>query len=302
MIMTTAVCVVVLSCTKDKTDYEAEIDTVVTEHLTFKEAARFEKEGYTIRIASLNGTFYKGYNEIRVSVQQGATPVLPEEVTCLPIFTDAQGEHTTGPHGRELVHQADSGYHASYAVFTEESRAGNEWRLYMGFRINGTLHELDEAITVTPQPNKNLNMTSFTGTDGGRYVIALVAPQKPQVAENELVAGIYRYNEPTSAPSANFPDPAQFSYAAVSGYSLHLDPRMPEPSMGNHSSPNNEDLTQQSDGLYHGLVNYTMTGNWTLNFILSDQLGKIVKGTVVPSDFTPGVQGVKSELYLDILF
>lgn len=302
MIMAAALYVVVSSCTKDKTDYEAEIETVVTEHLTFKEAARFEKDGYTIHIASLNGTFYKGYNEVHVSVQRGAVAVEPEEITCLPIFTDAKGQHTTGPHGYQLVHQADSGYHTSYVVFTQESGTGNEWRLYMSFRANGVTHQLDEAIAVVPQPNKNLNMTSFIGSDGEHYVIALVGPQKPNVAENELVAGIYRYDKPSTATSGNFPEPELFSYAAVEGYTLQLDPRMPEPSMGNHSSPNNKDLTARSDGLYQGVVNYTMTGNWTLNFILSDPLGKIVKGTVVPDDFTPGVQGVKSELYLDILF
>jgi len=83
---------------------------------------------------------------------------------------------------------------------------------------------------------------------------------------------------------------------------LQLDPRMPEPSMGNHSSPNIKDLKQQNDGLYHGVVNYTMTGNWTLNFIMQNQDGQIIKGTVVPDDFTPGIEGVKSDLHIDILF
>src|SRR5690606_20838826 len=122
------------------------------------------------------------------------------------------------------------------------------------------------------------------------------APEKPLVGENELVAGIYKFNAPTSSPFRDFPDPSQFSYTEVNGYTLQLDPRMPEPSMGNHSSPNNEDLTQQSDGLYHGVVNYTMTGNWTLNFIMRDSNGRILKGTEVPTDFTPGKAGVKSEL------
>ena len=77
---------------------------------------------------------------------------------------------------------------------------------------------------------------------------------------------------------------------------------MPEPSMGNHSSPNNKDLVQGDDGFYHGVVNYTMTGNWTLNFIFMNQNGKILKGTEVPKDFTPGVECKKSELFIDILF
>jgi len=45
-----------------------------------------------------------------------------------------------------------------------------------------------------------------------------------------------------------------------------------------------------------------MTGNWTLNFILTNSDGKIVMGTVVPTDFTPGIAGKKSDLHIDILF
>ena len=147
----------------------------------------------------------------------------------------------------------------------------------------------------------NLNMTAFTASDDEQYFIALVAPQSPGVAENDLVAGIYKYNKPTNLEGA-FPDLSQYSYSIVTDYTLYLDPRMPEPSMGNHSSPNNQDLTQQSDSLYHGVVNYTMTGNWTLNFIFQNDSGRIIKGTEVPTDFTPGIEGEKSELYIDILF
>ena len=128
-----------------------------------------------------------------------------------------------------------------------------------------------------------------------------MAPQKPRVAENALVAGIYKYNEPTE-PAGTFPDLAQFSYSEVSNYTLLLDPRMPEPSMGNHSSPNNVDLAQQADGLYYGTVNYTMTGEWTLNFILKNQTGGVIKGTEVSTEFTPGIEGARSELHIDILF
>jgi hypothetical protein len=139
-------------------------------------------------------------------------------------------------------------------------------------------------------------MTSFSGKDGEQYFIALISPQKPNVSENKLVAGIYKYLRPTEDNSS------PFSYTVVNNHKLLLDPRMPEPSMGNHSSPNNQDLTQQSDGLYHGVVNYTMTGNWTLNFILLDSNEKVIKGTEVSTDFTPGIHGAKSELYIDTLF
>jgi len=300
----TVLCFVVVSCTKEKTDYEAEIDTEVTEHHEFKEVYAINSDGYKISIEALNGTFYKGYNEIRLKITGSQTGAEADAtaVTFLPIMSNANGDRTSCPHRYDLVYRQDESYFSGYSVFTDESGAERTWELYISFTIAGQTHTVKQNISVSEQTNQNLNMTTFTGKDEQQYFIALVSPQKPKVGENELVAGIYRYNRPTNPPSGDFPDASQFSYTEVSGFTLQLDPRMPEPSMGNHSSPNNKDLTQQNDGLYHGVVNYTMTGNWTLNFILLNQQGQILKGTVVSTDFTPGVEGVKSELHIDILF
>ncbi|WP_028296965.1 hypothetical protein [Olivibacter sitiensis] len=294
----------VASCTKDKTDYEAEIDTVVTEYDEFKEAVAIRSEGYDVSIEALNGAFYKGYNEIRLKITNSQTNEKADAsaVTFLPIKTDAEGSKFSCPHLYDLVSRPDDSYFSGYSVFTDESSTNGSWELYISFTIAGRTYAVKQNVSVQEQANKNLNMTTFTGKDDEQYFIALVSPQRPKVGENELVAGIYKFNKPINPPSGDFPDLSQFSYTEVSGYTLQLDPRMPEPSMGNHSSPNNKDLTQQGDGLYHGLVNYTMTGNWTLNFIMLNQKGQILKGTVVPDDFTPGVEGVKSELHIDILF
>ncbi len=299
-----AVCLAVASCTKEKTDYEAEIDTIVTEHNEFKEAAAINSEGYKISIEALDGTFFKGYNEIRLKITntEANEDVNASAATFLPMMTHADGSRISCPHRYDLEYQRDGKYFSGYSVFTSESNASRSWELYISFTIAGRTYTVKQTISVQEQTNKNLNMTAFTGKDNEQYFIALVSPQKPKIAENKLVVGIYRFNKPSDLPSGNFPDPSHFSYTEVSGYTLQVDPRMPEPSMGNHSSPNNKDLTQQSEGLYHGIVNYTMTGNWTLNFIMLNQDGQILKGTKVPGDFTPGVEGAKSELYIDILF
>ncbi|HMR19866.1 MAG TPA: hypothetical protein PKA53_11265, partial [Sphingobacterium sp.] len=298
----TALFFTVVSCTKEKTDYEAEIDTEVTEHYEFKEAYAINSDGYKISIEALNGTFYKGYNEIRLKVtgSQNGAEANATNVTFLPIMSNANGDKTSCPHRYDLVYRQGENYFSGYSVFTNESGTGRTWELYVSFTIAGQTHTLKQNISVSEQTNQNLNMTTFTGKDDQQYFIALVSPQKPKVGENELVAGIYRYNRPINPPSGDFPDVSQFSYTKVSGFTLQLDPRMPDPSMGNHSSPNNKDLIQQDNGLYRGIVNYTMTGNWTLNFIMLNQQGQILKGTVVPADFTPGVDGVKSELHIDI--
>ena len=299
-----ALCVMVTACTLDKTDYLAEISTIVTEHNEFKEVAVINGDEYKITLTALNGTLYKGYNEIRIKITNSRTDRKENvsDATFLPVVTRADGSAATCPHRYHPDYVADGNYFSGYAVFLSESSVLENWELYIGFTIGGRVHTVKQPVSVLPQANKNLNMTIFTGNDNEQYVIALVSPQKPKVAENELVAGIYRSVSPaphtTGYPAA---PPAQ-GYAEVNGYTLQLDPRMPEPSMGNHSSPNNRDLTQGEDGLYRGVVNYTMTGNWTLNFILVNQNGKIVKGTKVPPDFTPGVEGKKSELFIDILF
>ncbi|MDQ1165468.1 hypothetical protein [Flavobacterium sp. SORGH_AS_0622] len=294
---------VITSCTIDKTDYEAEIGSQVPEYYEFKEAVSLTSGLYKISIEALNGTFYKGYNELHLKITNTQTNqnVSASEVTFLPIMSNTDGSKMSCPHEYNLQYDMANKYFAGYSVFTNESAAANSWKLYVSFIADNQKYEVTKDISVEKQSNKNLNMTSFTGKDDEQYVIALVSPQKPTVSENKLVAGIYKYNKPADA-GGTFPDPSQFSYSEVTGYTLKLDPRMPEPSMGNHSSPNNQDLTQQNDGLYHGVVNYTMTGNWTLNLIMMNQNGLIIKGTVVPTDFTPGVEGVKSELYIDTLF
>lgn len=290
----------VASCTKDKTDYEAEIEVTVPEDNEFKEAAVMHIADYTISMEALSGSFYIGYNEVRLKIKEtkGNRSVEASKLTFLPIFMQDDGKKSSCPHKYNLSYDSDKEFLAGYSVFTESGK----WTVHLQIEIDNKLYTVKENITVHKQSNQNLNMTAFTGRDDEQYFIALIAPRQPKVAENELIAGIYRYNRPIYIDPDEELDPLQYMYTEVEGYTLQLDPRMPEPSMGNHSSPNNKDLTQQNDGLYHGVVNYTMTGNWTLNFILLNQNGKIIKGTEVPKDFTPGVEGVKSELYIDTLF
>ncbi|MBF7093018.1 hypothetical protein IUY40_15910 [Flavobacterium sp. ALJ2] len=294
---------VITSCTIDKTDYEAETSAEVPEYYEFKEAVSFTSGIYKISIEALNGVFYKGYNELHFKIVNTQTNenISSSEVTFLPILSSTDGKKTSCPHEYNLQYDATNKYFTGYSVFTRESTIGDSWKLYVSFTSDNQNYKVSKDISIEKQSNKNLNMAIFTGKDNEQYVIALIAPQRPTVSENKLTAGIYKYNKSTITEGI-FPDPSQFSYSVVSGYTLKLDPRMPEPSMGNHSSPNNQDLTQQNDGLYHGVVNYTMTGNWTLNLIMMNQNGLIIKGTVVPTDFTPGVEGVKSELYIDTLF
>ena len=53
------------------------------------------------------------------------------------------------------------------------------------------------------------------------------------------------------------------------------------PGMGNHSSPNNVNLTQGTDKMYYGKLSLTMTGYWKINLQLEDASQNILKGEPV---------------------
>jgi len=85
------------------------------------------------------------------------------------------------------------------------------------------------------------------------------------------------------------------SFPKVEDYTITLDPRMP--GMGNHSSPNNTDLSYNiSDNLYHGDLSLTMTGYWVLNLKLLNDANTIIKGEDVTEE------NPKSSLYLELEF
>lgn len=281
-----------MACTLDKTDFEAELNTEIPKNQVFEEAIKVGLGTYTLSVEVLDGTFYKGYNPIRATLYNSQNEPVTDDFSLqfLPLATLSDASQLACPHTSELVFNHEQNNYTGYVIFTDQSTDQNSWQTQWQLATNGQTHVGVESVRVEDQPNKNLNMTMFTGNDGEQYCIALVAPMYPKVAENPLVVAIYQYQE------------ASQTYTTADAYTLLLDPRMPEPSMGNHSSPNNVDLTQQQDGLYHGVVNYTMIGNWTLNFILLNNSGEVVKGTEVPTDFTPGVEGAKSELHIDILF
>ncbi|EHO09297.1 hypothetical protein HX057_15160 [Myroides odoratimimus] len=283
------------ACTIDKTDYESESNITNPEHNEFKEVVSIQKDNYTISLEALNGHLYKGYNEVRLKITDVTTKQVVEnaKVTFLPIYTTTEGKIESCPNQYDMVYDKGEKVYKGFSVFTQENTQG-DWKVEITFKDKNQSVTASQLVFVEKQNNKNLNMTSFRGIDNEDYIIALVAPIKPKVAENELVAGIYKLN----AENSSLKD----AYTVVDNYTLLLDPRMPEPSMGNHSSPNNKDLVQREDKFYYGVVNYTMTGNWTLNFIMLNQHGRILKGTTVPSDFTPGVEGKKSELHIDTLF
>src|SRR5690606_11289766 len=105
-------CLSVVACTKDKTDYDAEIDRGIIEHFEFKEAVHSDNGAYAISVEALNGTFYRGYNEIRLRITDSKTKenVKASSVKLLPIMTNADGREVSCPHRFDLIYRPDNNY------------------------------------------------------------------------------------------------------------------------------------------------------------------------------------------------
>ncbi len=317
-----------LSCTTDRTDFDN--NPRGRDRTTMMPVLTFTNGEHQIVMQTPGGKFFSGYNSLMVEVfdANSKQKIHVHSFKFLPIQTNTNnGLSSSCPHLYELEFKSDKKAFEGFAVFNNPNDAieyeidanGNvraklkntikNWSLYLSYTVNGVDYQVKKDVDVSSLPLEylNRNFTEFMGNDGEKYTLALVEPQTPGVKENPLTAGLYKYIKPANGAFEHKiindkPDPSLFSYTTVDGATLELDPRMPDPSMGNHSSPNNKHLTQQADKMYHGVVNYTMTGLWTLNFIFKDKNGTVIKGTKVPHHHTPNVWGKKSELFIDIIF
>jgi len=114
------------------------------------------------------------------------------------------------------------------------------------------------------------------------YVLAMVEPTDSEVAVNDIQAMLFKME-------------SMMNFSLVEDYSITLDPRMP--SMGNHSSPNNEDLTYDAaNNSYKGKLALTMTGYCKLNLKLLNSTGDVLKG----EDITD--ENEASSLYFELEF
>ena len=113
-------------------------------------------------------------------------------------------------------------------------------------------------------------------------MVAYVAPQNPKVATNAISVGVYKMQD-------------MMTFPVVNNFKIKMDPRMP--SMGNHGSPNNTDLTQSTtDGFYNGKLSLTMTGYWKINLQLLNASDNVLKGEPVTTE------NPASSLFLEIEF
>lgn len=264
------------SCTNNDTPTVNELEALTK----FKEISNTT---HTIELYKHMTGLEQGYNEIALKIKDNATNqyITNATVTWMPLMHMEMMTHSCPKSSVTKISTAGSVYQG-YIVFQMAQNATEYWDLKIDYTINGTAYSMTSVIDV-PASSKQ-RVTTFTGSDGVRYIAAYADPHHPAIGINDIVAGVWKMQD-----MMNFP--------VVDGFKLKIDPRMP--SMGNHGSPNNVDLTQSSlDAFYHGKMSLTMTGLWRINMQLLNASNEVLKGEAI----VEGDPSSVSSLYFEIEF
>ncbi|MCX7547280.1 hypothetical protein OS188_04860 [Xanthomarina sp. F1114] len=240
----------------------------------------FTNNNHTIELWSETGHFKTGYNDISVRIKDNTSNSFFENFTInwMPVMEMPSMEHSCPKSTIEKAPGKNTVYQG-YIIYQMTNLDGSGWSLTLNYTIDNVDYTVTDTITVTQ--NYNQNVTTFKGSDDVKYVLALIEPQSPKIATNIMKVGLYKMEN-------------MMSFPIVEDYTITLDPRMPD--MGNHSSPNNTDLTYRSDGMYQGNLSLTMTGYWVLNLQLLDETNTVLKGEAVT------LENPQSSVYLELEF
>ena len=267
----------IISCTKDDDDVFLPVNEV--EDLTLIQ--EISNDTHTVEMYSISGNLSQGYNDITIRLKDKTTGDFVEDATFMwnPMMHMTQMMHSCPKSDLVKVSGMETIYNG-YIVFQMAENADEGWDLTFDYTIDGEDFTAVGDISVPATDRKVVSV--FMGTDDVRYIITYVEPQSPEVMVNDVTFGLYKMEN-------------MMSFPVVEDFKIMLDPRMP--SMGNHTSPNNEDLVYNAaSNMYDGKLSLTMTGYWKLNLMLENQDGEILKGEEVTED------NESSSLYLEIEF
>ena len=246
-----------VSCSNDDNEISInELDGLVK----FKEIVNND---HTIELYSNKGDLEQGYNEINLRIKNNTSNEYYKnaEISWTPIMHMTSMSHSCPFSSVNKVTNVETLY-KGYIMFQMAQNDTEYWDLKIDYTIDGVDYSVTSVIDVPATEKRVVN--TFMGTDGVKYLLALIEPSNPKVAVNDIKIGVWKMQN-------------MMSFPVVDGYTVKIDPRMP--SMGNHSSPNNINATQaNSNSFYNGKLSLTMTGYWKINLQLANTNGDILKG------------------------
>ena len=227
---------------------------------------------YNVFAYSRTGKFNVGYNDIYfvATKKKNGNYVKNFEVTGFTphmLMVKMGMKHSTPVSGpAESFSDSYPAVKRAWVSFIMSSGESGSWTIGYNLDVLGSKGGIEEAdITVDPLPAGQDWVKSFkVGND--TYYISVVNPLDLKTGANTIKAYISKKSSPATTPYA----------LATESFKVDIDPRMPD--MGNHTSPDNTELTKQADGSYQGTVNLTMTGLWRIHLTVRDLQGNVVAG------------------------
>lgn len=265
-----------VSCSTDD-----DADIILNEVEGLKKIQDLTNTTHTVELYNSSGRFETGYNAISIRIKDNASNQYVENASLswVPVMQMPTMKHSC-PVSAITKTMDKATVYEGFIVYQMANLDGSGWSLKVDYAINGISYTANADIKVMQAEYQNV--ASFMGTDEVRYVVAMMAPNNPKIGINKLKVGLFKME-------------SMMAFPVVADYKMTLDPRMP--GMGNHSSPNNTDLTYNgADKTYEGNLSLTMTGYWVLNLKLLNASGEVLKGENV-TEAHP-----KSSLYLELEF
>ena len=267
-----------VSCSSDDDNTPEEINPVEGLNMIYE----IPTADHIVQIYSEKQKIEVGYNEISIRIKDLTNDkyITDAQLSWMPMMHMTDMNHSA-PHSM-LSNSEESSVYKGHIVFQMASNETEYWEVKFNYNLNGVALEGNLRVNVA-QPADGLKKTQvFTGSDETRYILAYVNPKDPKVALNDMQAVLYKMEN-------------MMSFPVVQNYKITVDPRMP--GMGNHSSPNNQDLTYNAaTKMYNGKLSLTMTGYWKINLKLMNENGEVLKGEDV-TEANPA-----STLYFELEF
>ncbi len=246
---------VLVACKKD--DDEQPTPTTQsspTENLEFIFTADIPNTGLTVSFYA-DEALFTGYNNVYAQISETGNmdaTVSNADLSIMPMM-EMPGMMHSCPFGN-MSFDNDLGLYRGFIVFTMGTMMDGSWTINVN-ATNSVGISGEQTIDVEVVNPAESKVVSFVGeADQKNYFITLLEPSSPEIGINDFVIGVYKQED-------------MMTYPVAADLNISIEPEMP--SMG-HGSPNNVNPSYTSDGMYSGKVNFTMSGEWRINFEVKD--------------------------------
>ncbi len=256
-------------------------DQIIDETSGLKQVTTITNDTHSIELYTVSGALTQGHNEItlRIKDQTSTNYIENASINWTPVMHMTSMMHSCPKSAITKVADTKTLY-SGYIIFQMAENLNEGWDLTLNYTIAGKDYTAKNDISVPSSEKRSVAV--FQDDNDVRYVIALISPSTPEVTTNDMAVSIHKME-------------SMMSFPVVENYIVKNDPRMP--SMDNHSSPNNTDLTFNStSNFYEGKLSLTMTGYWKLNLMVYNQDNILIKGEAI-TDINES-----SSLYLELEF